>query len=217
MKRQVVGLILVSLLVPACGAAATGNEEVLAPRTAGENFTREHLELFLLQPSQLPPGYQIKVENDASGRECSEGRKDWQVAFRQEVFAEGLLACRNATYEKQGAHITNAPASGALLFETAAGASRALPAVRQISASLVKPTESPFGGKIVQTEIPLSGLGDETPPGVSFKRGDLELVAYFWRIGNVVAFVIGSDALGDMDGGSLLETAKQINNRASQR
>ncbi len=39
----------------------------------------------------------------------------------------------------------------------------------------------------MQERHPVLGLGDETLPGVSFKRASIELVAYFWRVENVVA------------------------------
>lgn len=39
------------------------------------------------------------------------------------------------------------------------------------------------------------------------------MFAFFWRDGNVVAFLIGGDTLGDMSQESLLQTAKEIDQR----
>jgi len=72
-----------------------------------------------------------------------------------------------------------------------------------------------------QNDIAVSGLGDEAPEGLKIPvdlglvGGKTELYVYFWRRGDVIAFMGTSNFLGDFDEGSALDLAKQIDDRVA--
>lgn len=71
------------------------------------------------------------------------------------------------------------------------------------------------------SDIRVSGLGDESLPGLRFPidlgpLGKHDLYTYFWRHSNVVALLASSNIIEDFDAQSTLKLAYQIDQRMTR-
>lgn len=176
-----------------------------------------------LTQADLPDGYELEEQVDSTSPENC-GDEGFSASFLATVKGLGFRACAGATYRKvvtEPNRQVNRPGSLLIQLRSADAASEALPKMR---AALVDSVELTGGAEAntdvgAENAIPVSGLGDEAPAGMrlpvdlGFVAGDAELYVYFWRRGDVIAFVGTSDYLGDFDEGSTLELAKKIDGR----
>ncbi|MDQ3569269.1 MAG: hypothetical protein M3396_01335 [Actinomycetota bacterium] len=213
---------VLALLAAGCGGGDKGDQADTVTST-GANLTAERLPRFALEPSDLPAGYKLREPSKlGTAAECSQAETREGAALAAQLQSLGIQACYAANYQKEvrkgGRTASNKPGSGATLFRDAASASRALPILRQDLASNLRPTGD--AGSVRTEDIPVTGLGDEALPGlrsiVTSPAGDFRLVFYIWRTRNVVAFVGGSDTLGDFTEQSILDLAKKLDFRAIQ-
>lgn len=212
-------LVALVLLAAACGGGGDGDDgaaPTTPPPTTGRTLTATDLSRITFQPSDLPSGY---TRDDATSGEraatrCFEGAPSETVSHIQSF---GLQTCYSSNYTKKAGSATNNAGSGALLFRDAQGASQALPVLRTALLGSFEATGEGEEGAI--RDLPASGLGDERPPGaqatVEAAAIEFDIILYVWRNGNVVAFLGGSDVLGDMDASRLLDVARKVDGRVA--
>ncbi len=212
-------LALVAALVVATASCGGGGEEddavapTAPPAAAGRTFTTADLSKFGVQSADLPPGYRQGTSGELPPDECLEGAPP---SLLPQLQSFGFERCYASNFSKKSGDFTNDFGSGAMLFRDAAGASRALPVLRDVLSESFRATGEADAGS--SRDVAASGLGDETPPGVSFNAElfgrDFDVVLYVWRKGNVIAFIGGSDVLNDMNAQSMLGIAEKIDSRS---
>ena len=210
-------LAIVLCLTLAAGGCGGGDDEGSEgnPPASGQSFGADHLKRFLLKSSDLPSGYEEQERNSGSGEDfvkAAETREE--RAALERVAAPGLEGFSSVTYKKEEGENRNRPGSLALLYRTRSGASKALPAVRGLSADNIEVTGNVDGAS--RRKIRVAGLGDQSLSGLRIPLGPYGLFVYVWRDRNVVAVLGSSDILGDMSGESILDMAKRIDFRATR-
>ena len=212
-RVSAIALILVALL----GASGCGGDDDGDKPTGA--LTPAELKSAALTKSDLPDGYELEEQvNSTSPANCgSEGFTPRFLATLKEL---GFRACAGATYRKvvtESNRRVNRPASLLIALRSEDAAAEALPKLRATLVDSVKLSGRAELGD--QNDIAVSGLGDEAPEGLKVPAdlglalGKTELYIYCWRRGDVIAFIITSDFLGDFDEGSALDLAQQIDDR----
>lgn len=199
---------LLSLLLAACGSE---NSSTTKAPAANQNYSASDLPRFVLSSSQLPPGYsQTEAKAVPANNLSSMVKTRQQAAQLGELSANGLQDVYDVEFHKGNDSGNNDPGSGAFAFANAQDASRALALLRSIfSANTYANGGGPGSGTL--TSIPVSGLGDQSVPGVNINVGDgYAFYLYFWRDRNVDAFVGAGNTLGDMSQKSVLTIAQEI-------
>lgn len=222
-ERRILRILLtfaLSLGIAGCGTASKSPD---VKSSSGRHFTMGDLPRFDVVQSDLPAGYQPKQHlQSVSARECLGADKPPEVAATFERL--GLLGCAGASYRKEvssdladaSSHKGNTMGSQTFVFKSPTGASQALPELRKSyaeslhthGAATPRPT----------SDIPVSGLGDESPPGLRISvdlgpLGPADLYTYFWRRNNVLVLLAASNILNDYDAQSTLKLAHQIDQR----
>ena len=203
--------IIAGLTVALAGNGGSPQAQIPA---ASANITMGELPRFALKPSELPSGYtqtEAKSLSVNSIRGTTTTRQ--QAAIFRQLAADGLEGSSATEYLKSAGSSNNRPGSAALAFGNPGGAAKALPILRQL---MINGTFVPVGVSGTVTAIPVSGLGDQTLPGLRLDIGSgYAVYGYLWRDRNVDVLVVASDVLGDMSGPSILMIAKQIDFRAT--
>lgn len=88
-------------------------------------------------------------------------------------------------------------------------------------AAQLRPTGDFADSTPAALDLPVSGLGDQAPPGFTFTVTakdvlTMAFITYLWRGRNVVAGLTASDALGDITHQTVLDVAKRIDFRAER-
>ena len=206
------GLLCVALVAAGCGDEETQVEGKAPP--AGQNFTADHLERFLLKPSDLPSGYKRQGRRTGSAADLVDAAETADERSQFDQLGAGLKRYLSVTYRKEEADNSNTPASFALLYETPAAAAKALPAVRRLLVDEYTVTGA-FEEEPAQ-RLRVSGLGDGAAAGVKLPLGPFAFFLYVWRARNVVVTVAGADTVGDMSRKTILTMAKKIDYRATR-
>jgi len=201
----------VAIPLTACGTT-TSSSTPTAP-TVNHNHTVGHLSRLLLTRADLPSGYSQTTSRSGPAKDVLRFAKTRQeaAAFRQ-LITGGLVGYASTDFHKSVDGNSNTPGSIAFAFDSVADASRALAITRSLFRIAFVPTGDASGA---QTSIPVSGLGDQSLPGVRFALGPYGLYVYIWRDRNVDVILGASDILGDLSGKSILVIAKQIDFRAT--
>lgn len=212
-------MLLAALVVATASCGGGGDDDgavvpTAPPTAAGRTYTAADLSKFSAQPADLPSGYRQGRSGELPPDECFEGAPPSLLAQLQ---SSGFERCYASNFTKKSGDFTNDVGSGGLMFRDAAGASRALPVLRDMLGESFRATGEADAGS--SRDLPASGLGDETPPGVSFNADlfgrEFDVVLYVWRKGNVIAFLGGSDILDDMNAQSMLGIAERIDSRSA--
>ena len=213
-------LALVALLAVTAAGCGGGDTDANGGGQASTGpFTTDDLKNFIVKSSDLPSGYELQEDESGTrnGAECLPAETREAAEAASQLQSMGLVACQFAKFRKDVGGSYNTPGSTAFLFSDAEGASQALPVLRQFVAASGRATGGATAGPV--EEIPVSGLGDEAAPGLRFTYGidgaDFVLVAYGWRVRNVLGFVVASDTLGDMSEQTVLDIAKKVDFRAT--
>lgn len=182
----------------------------------GENFSPAHLGRFAAESPDLPSGYTIVKDDRLSAQECREEAETREEADQMERLAAlGLTNCYVAVHRKRSKRSTDEVASGGFRFETANGASQALPLVRRVQVDSFYAIDD--NDDVTVASIPVRGLGDEAVPGVRHSTDSFSLVGYMWRRRNVVGVVVGpTGSSSAISGKMLLRIAKKIDFRATR-
>ena len=105
--------------------------------------------------------------------------------------------------------------TAAFVFPDPGRASKALPLIRRYSV-----TGATGSRPVSMKDIPVSGLGDQSLPGLAFSLAGEEhrfhFFMYIWRDRNVIAVVGGGDTLGDLSKDTFLDIAKKIDFRSTR-
>ena len=220
--RSIGALVLLvgcgSLLVAACGGGAATNTHTGARSTlttANKGYTVGDLRRFALSASQLPSGYAQTAAKAVSASAIVATATTRQLAeIYRRLVKNGLEGLYATSYHKSSGGNNNNPGSFALAFATSDEADASLPLLKQV----IDDSYAPSGGASgARSEISVTGLGDQSLPGVRFDLGDgLGFYAYFWRDRNVDVFIGSADTLGDLSGRSILLIAKEIDYSATR-
>lgn len=203
--------------------ATTGATTQTTPAVT-RNLSADDLPQAVAQTSDLPPGYQLKDAESGPrrGTACTATREGKATALTPRFESLGLQSCFFGTFTKEvtnsAGEANNDPASSALLFADAGRASEALPLLREAIRLSFRPSGD--AETVAPESIPVSGLGDESAPGLRFpvQGGTLayNLFFYVWRVRNVVMFFGSGDFLGDLDEQSILGIAEKIDARIAR-
>lgn len=207
----------------ACGGGDNGDsgssdESSQPTQGSGGNAASGDPSRFALQPSDLPVGYTNRSgypRSSTSAQECLATRTEEGMAAAGQIQSTGLKSCYAVVYTKSAGQNTNNPGSQSYLFRDPATAGRALPLVRQALLSSLQTRGA--ASSQAPTDFPVSGVGEETAPGIraTIIPGKY-LRFYFWRTGNVVVVLGGSDALDDATEQSFTDLARKIDARGKQ-
>ncbi|MDQ3569266.1 MAG: hypothetical protein M3396_01320 [Actinomycetota bacterium] len=230
-----------ALVAGACGGGddndSTGARTTSPTGAAstGANLAAADLPRFGLEPSDLPPGYRLReAPRLMNPSECLQilTKKPERIAELQSL---AIQACYHTYWVKgprsqpsvaetkigfsaqESGVNSNRPGAAAFLLGDAGTASKALSSIRN---GLFSEATGDVRRSVTE-DAPVTGLGDEATPGVrlttTFPDGSRSrLVVYVWRSGNVVAYLGGSDILGDFTEESLLELARKLHTRAKR-
>ncbi len=230
MIRRRLGAIAVSLAMAVTATACGGGDDDGdagggaggGTTPAGGALTVATLPTVSAQLTDFPSGYAPKAgfpKQLGSPAECAQNTAPEDVALASRLQGVGLQACYLAVYSKERGNDSNSPGSGTFLFGDATGAQSALPLLRQAIVGSLRPS----GVATLRStdDIPVSGLGEQSVPGVRFTIGvggtrSFRLLFYFWRTGNMVAYVGGGDSLGDLNESAYLDLARKVNARAAR-
>lgn len=207
-------------LVAALAAVGCGgnDDDSDGKRVRGDGrFEAEQLELFALKGSDLPRGYERKERETGSRDELLDrAETSAEEASLERTAAPGLQSFYAVSYRKEAGGNYSEPGSVVLLYRSAGGASRALPLVRRYVAATAVPAGDV--GPVSTRRLPVSGLGDESLPGLQFSVRGLpgKSFLYAWRNRNVVVTLGWGDTFGDVSAKTLLETAKKLDSRAAK-
>ena len=214
-RVSAIALILVALL----GASGCGGDDDGDKPTGA--LTPAELKSASLTKSDLPDGYELEEQvNSTSPGNC--GDEGFPPSFLATLKELGFRGCAGATYRKvvtEPNRQVNRPGSLLIALRSEDAAAEALPKLRAALVDSIKLSGSAELGD--QNDIAVSGLGDEAPEGLKIPvdlgivGGKTELYVYFWRRGDVIAFMGTSNFLGDFDEGSALDLAKQIDDRVA--
>jgi hypothetical protein len=171
---------------------------------------------FSLQLSDLPSGYTTLdgyPKTSSSAQDCLAANTPQAMAAASQIQTAGLQSCYSTVYSKEVGENTNRPGSQSYLFTDAAAASRALPLVKSAILASFRATGT-ARGQTPSDISPVPGLGEESVPGVSATVIPGKFLRfYFWRTGNVVVLIAGSDVLDDTTQSALTDIAKKIDTR----
>ena len=127
----------------------------------------------------------------------------------------GLEGCHLSTFQATSSSRT----SVAYLFRDVKGATQGLPVLRDVARKGLDDTSSQSGAKIeARRDVPVSGLGDQSLPGITFTASGggttASLRFYVWRSRNVVFFFLSVDPPAVKES-ALLDLARKMASRAA--